>query len=232
MRFCALIVLIALCLPSLSNAASLSTQTMAPAGHPAAWLWAQSPRVSDDSVEAEHFRTLRRGRAQVGFAVGMQSFQVLFAILARALADPLGPWAPGDSMGIEAIASLVSIISAPVGVLGFKNLATNPRRGVATGLLEGGIYALSYAGLHLLFTGISEALPSGGQGNAFVFLFVGLPMITSHLLAGIGMTIAGAVVLAKSNRRLRESAGNAAPFLFPAPLLRRDGGGLALVAVF
>ena len=148
-------------------------------------------------------------------------------------------------MGIEAIASLVSIIAAPVGVLGFKNLATNPRRGVATGLLEGGIYALSYAGLHLLFTGISEALPSGGQGNAFVFLFIGVPMITSHLLAGIGMTIAGAVVLAKSNRRLRESAGNAAlgagargrrstaaPLLFPAPLLRRDGGGLALVAVF
>ena len=111
-------------------------------------------------------------------------------------------------------------------------------------MLEGGIYALSYAGLHLLFTGISEALPSGGQGGGFALLFVGVPIMITHTVTGLGMTIAGAVRLAKLRREGHGGTGNqsryhasavrrtGSPVLLPLPLLYRGGGGLGLVAVF
>ncbi len=205
---------------------------------------ASSLRPADDAVKAARFRALRAGRGLTAATIGIQGFQVVFSIMARALSFPVGPWAAGDSMVIEGIVALISIPAAPLGVLGFKKLAEDPRRGVATGLLEGGIYALSYAGLHLLFTGISEALPSGGQGGGFALIFVGVPIMVTHAITGLGMTIAGAVRLAKVRREGPSRTGNdgrshapsarraASPVLLPLPLFCQGGGGLRLLAVF
>ena len=148
-------------------------------------------------------------------------------------------------MAVEAILALSSIPAVPLGVVGFKRIAVNPRRGTAIGLLQGGLYACSYGALHLLFSGISEALPSGGQGNAFGFVFFGLPLMISHFTLGVTLTIVGAVLLKKSKtlqgrsqvegaaadqRHARQMAR--VPVVVPAPLIYRDGGGLSLVAVF
>jgi len=176
----------------------------------------------------------------------MQTFQVSFAILARVLAVALDRWAPGDSLFLEGFISLGSIPFLPLGVVGFENLALDPRRGKGEGLLQGGVYALSYAGLHLLFSGIAALTPSGGQGGGDIaFLLAGIPILVSHIATGLGMTIAGAVVLARSGRSSAavggapergddQFAGQAsrAPLLFPMPTLQRGGAGLALVAIF
>lgn len=200
-----------------------------------------SAEISDEATDLAVLRARRIGRGLVGFAVGLQGFQLTFAILMRALADPIGPWAPGDSLFVEGVVSLVSIAAAPLGVVGFSKLAENRVRGAGTGLLQGGVYALSYAGLHLLFMAISEALPSGGQGGGFATVIVGVPLISSHIIVGVGMCIAGAVVLAKQRRlsvasrgaKFQPKGGSSREVtLFPAPLLRRDGAGLAVVAVF
>lgn len=190
--------------------------------------------MSDEAVDLAVLRDRRIGRGLVGFAVGIQAFQFTFAILARALSDPIGPWAAGDSLMVEGIVSLVSIAAAPLGAVGFSRLADSRMRGAGRGLLQGGVYALSYAGLHLLFMAISEALPSGGQGAGFATVIVGVPLISSHIIVGAGMCIAGAVALAK-HRRSSTASRVSRPHraaLFPAPMLRHDGGGLALVAVF
>jgi hypothetical protein len=204
-----------------------------------------SPTVemSDESAQFAAFRSRRVGRGLVGFALGIQAFQITFAIVMRAFAGPIGPWAAGDSLVIEGLVSLVSIAAAPMGVVGFSKLAEDRMRGAGVGLLEGGIYALSYAGLHLMFSGISAALPSGGQGGGFAEVLVGIPMMSQHFIVGAGMCIAGAVVLAKHRRgslaalsaedaEVRGRRAERRPLLFPVPLVSRDGAGLSLVAVF
>jgi len=203
-----------------------------------------SPTVemSDESAQFAAYRSRRVGRGLVGFALGTQVFQVTFALVMRAFADPIGPWAAGDSLFVEGIASVVSIAAAPMGVVGFSKLAQDPIYGAGMGLLEGGIYALSYGGLHLMFSGIAAAQPSGGQGGGFGLL-VAIPMMIQHFIVGAGMSIAGAVVLAKHRRgtlasfssrdaEVRGRRGEGGPLLFPVPLVHRDGAGLSLVAVF
>ena len=67
----------------------------------------------------------------------------------------------------------------------------------------------------------------------------------SHFTLGVSLTIIGAVLLKKSKTQgarlgvegasvdqQRARRMSRVPALFPAPLIHRDGGGLALVAVF
>jgi len=205
-------------------------------------LTSPTVEMSDERAQFAAFRSRRVGRGLVGFALGIQAFQFTFAIVMRAFADPIGPWAAGDSLLVEGLVSLVSIAAAPMGVVGFSKLAEDRLRGAGMGLLEGGIYALSYAGLHLMFSGISAALPSGGQGGGFGLL-IAIPMMIQHFIVGAGMSIAGAVVLAKHRRgtlasfssrdaEVRGRRSERGPLLFPVPLVHRDGAGLTLVAVF
>ena len=51
--------------------------------------------------KAARFRALRAGRGLTAATIGIQGFQVVFSIMARALSFPVGPWAAGDSMVIE-----------------------------------------------------------------------------------------------------------------------------------
>ena len=107
-------------------------------------------------------------------------------------------------------------------------------------MLEGGIYATSYAGLHLLFSAIAEASESGGQGGGIGILFA-VPLVASHLSVGVAMSIAGAVTLVqaellRSERDMSasEPQGRRRPvaLVAPFPLLRSDGGGLGLLVRF
>ena|GEM_PF-4400472 len=217
-----------------SALAGSASATVAPGSAAGFSLTPLRSDMSDEAVDLAVLRDRRIGRGLVGFAVGVQAFQFTFAILARALSDPIGPWAAGDSLMVEGIVSLVSIAAAPLGAVGFSKLAESRMRGTGRGLLQGGVYALSYAGLHLLFMAISEALPSGGQGAGFATVIVGVPLISSHIIVGAGMCIAAAVTFAK-HRRSSTAARVSMPHrvaLFPAPMVRHDGGGLALVAVF
>tara|TARA_Y100001968_G_scaffold77304_1_gene68626 strand:+ start:851 stop:1696 length:846 start_codon:yes stop_codon:yes gene_type:complete len=187
------------------------------------------------------FRRQRVGRRMLGAAIGIQIFQVSFAIIARAITlSPASPWAAGDSLFLESLFSLVSIAAAPLGIAGLSRVHSDPSRGAGLGLLEGGIYATSYAGLHLLFSAIAEASESGGQGGGIGILFA-VPLVASHLSVGVAMSIAGAVTLVqaellRSERDMSasEPQGRRRPvaLVAPFPLLRSDGGGLGLLVRF
>lgn len=227
-----------------ASGASLNSMSVTPAVALATGSSVTSPAadMSDESAQFEAFRSRRVGRGLLGFALGTQVFQLSFAIVMRAFADPIGPWAAGDSLFVEGIVSLISIAAAPMGVVGFSKLAQDPIHGAGMGLLEGGIYALSYGGLHLMFSGIAAAQPSGGQGGGFGLL-VAVPMMIQHFIVGAGMSIAGAVVLAKHRRsslatlpaqeqKARGRHNAQRPILFPAPLLAPGGAGISVTAVF
>lgn len=179
-------------------------------------------------------REQARGRAQVAIGLAFQGVN-LGLITAQITGELAGHelWQLTPvSMGVQ----IGSSVAAPFAIDGFRLLHEDDARGVSLGLLEGGLYSLSTAGLlgvlsatHYEVNCARQRAAWDGQGygpcfedlSGLVWFVQALP----HLIVGGSMLISGGVVAAVADKRGADWTARLPPVL---PSVSPTDGGVRI----